>query len=156
MVSLRAITEANFQAVIDMKRPDGEDYVAPNVYSLAQAWLYRANEDVFPYAVYSDETPVGFLLLEEDLEERQLIVWRIMFPEAWANRGYGTAALRIVLERAARAGKYDRVLLECDPANLRAMHVYDKLGFAPTGEISHGATEMQYILPKMEEQEAFP
>lgn len=156
MVSLREITEDNFQAIIDMRRPEGERFVASNAYSLAQAWLYRENGDVFPYAIYSDETPVGFLLLEEDLEEEQLIIWRIMFPEERANRGFGTAALRLVLEQAARAGKYRRLLLTCDPDNPRARHVYDKLGFVPTGEISNDAIEMQYILHKTEEQEAMP
>lgn len=63
-ISIREITEDNFEAVVSMKRPDGEKFVAPNSYSLAQAWLYRENNDVFPYAIYCGENSVGFLLLE--------------------------------------------------------------------------------------------
>lgn len=50
-ISIREITEYNFDAVISMRRPDGEKFVAPNSYSLAQAWVYRNNNDVFhmPY-----------------------------------------------------------------------------------------------------------
>lgn len=38
MVNFRKITEENFDAVINMKRPEG---VAPNAVSPARAWPYR-------------------------------------------------------------------------------------------------------------------
>ena len=41
MVNFRKITEENFDAIINRKRPEGENLVAPNAVSLAQAWLYR-------------------------------------------------------------------------------------------------------------------
>ena len=37
MVNFRKIDEENFTEIIEMKRPDHENYVAPVVYSLAQA-----------------------------------------------------------------------------------------------------------------------
>lgn len=95
MVTLRAITEDNFDAIIAMKRPEGEGFVAPNSVSLAQCWLYRDNGDVFPCAIYAEKTPVGFLLLEED--ERTLMIWRIMLPEEYTGHGYGRAAVEEVI-----------------------------------------------------------
>ena len=148
MVHFGAITEDNFDAIIRMKRPDGEGFVASNAVSLAQAWLYREDGDVFPYAVYNDDEVVGFLLLEEDREEQDLILWRIMFPPEQEGKGYGTQAVQLVLKDAAAAGKYRRVLLDCDPRNRAARHVYEKLGFAPTGVVSHGSDEMEFILIK--------
>lgn len=146
-VSIREITEDNFNAIIGMKRPSREKFVAPNSYSLAQAWLYRENNDVFPYAVYCGENPVGFLLLEADYEERKLCIWRIMFPEENACKGYGTAAIKIVLDGSKKlTEKFDIVALDCDPANLRARHVYEKLGFIETGDINHGSKEMVFRL----------
>lgn len=147
MISLREINEDNFDDIIRMKRPPEEKYVASNSYSLAQAWLYRENGDVFPYAIYRDEEPVGFLLLEEDTEERWLCIWRLMFPEEQAGKGYGQQTVGLVLERArAHPEKYDRVICECAPENRRALHVYEKLGFLPTGGISHGSVELEYRL----------
>ena len=67
MVNFRKITEDNFDAIIKMKRPDDEGFVASNAVSLAQAWLYRDDGDVFPFAIYDDDTVVGFMLLEEDM-----------------------------------------------------------------------------------------
>ena len=72
MVNFRKITEENFDAIIKMKRPEDESFVASNAVSLAQAWLYRDNGDVFPFAIYDDDMVVGFMLLEEDMEYERL------------------------------------------------------------------------------------
>ena len=138
MISFRAITEDNFGTIIRMKRPDNEGFVASNAYSLAQAWLYRDNNDVYPFAIYNDEEPVGFMMLDEDLEERCLVIWRIMFPEEHQNKGYGTAAIKKIVELARESGKYDFMILDYVPENKIAEHVYTKIGFKPTGEESNG------------------
>lgn len=146
MIYFKEITEENFDAVIRMKRPEDEHYVAPNVYSLAQAWLYRKANDVYPFAIYNDDEPVGFMMLDEDLEERSLIIWRIMFPEEHQNKGYGTEAIRQIIQMAAKSGKYDFMILDYTPGNETAKHVYEKLGFKPTGEISNNEIVMRLNL----------
>ena len=138
MISFRAITEENFGTIIRMKRPENEGFVASNAYSLAQAWLYRDNNDVYPFAIYNDEEPVGFMMLDEDLEERCLVIWRIMFPEEHQNKGYGTEAIKKIVELARECGKYDFMILDYVPENKIAEHLYTKIGFKPTGEESNG------------------
>lgn len=142
MIHFKKITEENFDAIIGMKRPAGEHFVASNAVSLAQAWLYREEGDVFPFAIYNDDTPVGFMLLEEDMEEARLDLWRILLPPEQEGRGYGTAAIRLMLQYARASGRYRRVGLLCHPENHRARHIYDKLGFRPTGQICYGDVEM--------------
>ncbi|MBQ7863515.1 MAG: GNAT family N-acetyltransferase [Lachnospiraceae bacterium] len=137
MIYFRAITEENFDAVIRMKRPEDEHFVASNAYSLAQAWLYRKNNDVYPFAIYNDEEPVGFMMLDEDLEERCLVIWRIMFPVEYQKKGYGTEAIKKIVELARASGKYDFLIIDYAPENKIAEHVYTKIGFKPTGEISN-------------------
>lgn len=146
MVEFRSITEENFFAVVNMKRPAEEHFVASNDRSLAQAWLWRENGDVFPFAICDGDRPVGFMMLEEDAEERTLILWRIMFPEENTNRGYGAQAIRKVIALARESGKYDRMILDYVPGNDRAAHLYEKLGFRPTGEISNGEIVMELRL----------
>lgn len=147
MISFRKITEDNFAAIVQMKRPDEEKFVASNVYSLAQAWLYREAGDVYPFAIYHEETPVGFMMLDEDLEERCLMIWRIMFPEEHQNKGYGTRAIKQIIQMAKDSGKYDYIILDYVPENVVAKHVYEKLGFLPTGEIvNNGEIEMKLVL----------
>ena len=144
MINFRGITEENFEAIVSMKRPAEEKFVASNAYSLAQAWLYRDAGDVYPFAVYDGDTPVGFMLLDEDLEERCLMLWRIMFPAEHQNKGYGTQAVGRLILLAEASGKYDSMLLTCAPGNEIGRHVYEKLGFRPTGEVVHG--EIEYRL----------
>ena len=135
MIQFKEITEDNFTDIIKMQRPSGEGFVASNVYSLAQAWLYRNNHDVFPFAIYNDELPVGFMMLDEDIEERCLVIWRLMFPPEHQNKGYGTQVIKEIIQMAKNSGKYDFMLLDYVPENQIAKHVYEKLGFRPTGEI---------------------
>lgn len=146
MINFRAITEDNFDAIIRMKRPDDEHFVASNAYSLAQAWLYRDAGDVFPFAIYNDGEPVGFMMLDEDLDEKCLIIWRILFPVENQNKGYGTAAIREIIRLAKESGKYDFLLIDYAPDNKIAEHVYTKLGFRPTGVFEHGEYELRLDL----------
>ena len=60
MVELREITEDNFEEVINLKvSKNQESFVSSVAYSLAQAWVYK--ETAFPFAIYENEVPVGFL-----------------------------------------------------------------------------------------------
>ena len=146
MVQFRKITEENFDAVIKMKRPEGENFVASNAVSLAQAWLYRDDGDVFPFAIYDDDTIVGFMLLEEDMEQARLDLWRIMLSPEQEGKGYGTAAVKLMIQYAKDSGRYRSIYLLCAPENHIARHIYDKLGFQPTGEICYGDVQMKLDL----------
>ena len=48
MVHFRTITEDNFDAVINMKRPEGEGFVASNAVSLARPGSTGTTEMCFP------------------------------------------------------------------------------------------------------------
>ena len=145
MIQFREINEANFKAIVDMKQPDGQGFVAPNVYSLAQAWLYRANEDVFPFAIYNDDELVGFIMLDHDEDEGVLTVWRFMIAPGHQGRGYGTQALKLAINKAKASGKFSRIRLDYVPGNVIGEYVYRKVGFTPTGEIDAGEIVMELV-----------
>ena len=80
MIEIKLVDESSFQAVLDLKISEADErarFVSPNVRSLADAWLYRENGDVFPMAIYWHELVVGFLLLEIDKDEAEYFIWRI-------------------------------------------------------------------------------
>ncbi len=143
MIQFKAITEDNFSEIVHMKRPEGETFVAANVYSLAQAWLFREAGDVYPFAICEGDKVVGFMMLDEDLEERCLVIWRVLIAEESLGRGYGTEALRQIIQLARESGKYDFMILDCHPENRRAWHVYEKVGFCATGEEENGECIMR-------------
>ena len=150
MINFRAITEDNFDEIIKMRNAAGERYVAQNSVSLAQCWLYRDNGDVFPFAIYNDDEIVGFMLLEEDIDEEKLMLWRMMLwrmmlPEENCGRGYGTEAVRLIVKLAKESGRYRGIYLDCNEENRAAMHVYEKAGFERTGDINYGDAEMAII-----------
>lgn len=146
MISFRKITEENFGAIIHMKRREGEHFAASNAESLAQAWLYREAGDVFPFAIYWETSVVGFMLLEEDMDEKKLMLWRIVIDAGQEGKGYATAAIRLLIELAKESGRYEGLYLDCAEENHAAKHIYEKLGFVPTGDRNYGDIEMRLAL----------
>jgi RimJ/RimL family protein N-acetyltransferase len=45
------------------------------------------------------------------------------------NKGYGTEAMKIMLEIGFKELSLEKILLQVRPSNLRALHVFRKLGF---------------------------
>jgi diamine N-acetyltransferase len=143
MIEFKKITEENFKGIINMKQPKDQHYVASNAVSLAQAWLYYENHDVYPFAVYNEESLVGFMMLDEDLDERCMTVWRFMIAVEHQNKGYGTEALKKIISLVKESRKYDYMTLDYAIGNEHAKYIYEKLGFLPTGEISNGEVVMR-------------
>ena len=97
VISLREITSANFDDVIALRvRDEQKNYVASNTYSLAEAYAHRNH---VPFAIYADETPVGFLMYTYWEERRQYWIFRLMIAADKQGRGYGREAMRQVIER---------------------------------------------------------
>jgi diamine N-acetyltransferase len=144
MIQLRDITNENFRAVIDMKMPEDQHFVASNIYSLAQAWL---NQDCArPYAIYNDEVLVGFVMLHVDDEEKSVGIWRLMIALEHQGNGYGQAVMKLIIKNTKESGKYDFMDLYYVPENKVAEHIYRKLGFIPTGEVEDNEIIMRLDL----------
>lgn len=143
MVHFQKITEENFRQVLAVDPGDNGRFTASVAVSLAQAWLYYENHDVYSFAVYDGETPVGFMQLDEDLENRCMCLWRVMIDVSRQGRGLGAAAVERLIALVRESGKYDRLELGCAPENTRAMRLYEKLGFRPAGPMEEGELPMR-------------
>lgn len=128
-MEFRQIASENFDAVCRLQNPASGRFVATNERSLAQAWLFRKNSEVFPYAIYEGETPVGFIMLRKIFKERRLLLWRLMIDEKYMHRGLGTAAVRKVIDDVRASGDFDRITLFCEAENAGALRLYERLGF---------------------------
>ena len=62
------------------------------------------------------------------------------------GRGLGTAAVELLCRYARDSRRYKYLQLLCAPENAAARHIYDKLGFRPTGEICFGDVERRLEL----------
>jgi diamine N-acetyltransferase len=145
-VALREIDESNFYQVLALRRPEGEEYVAPNNVSLAEAWLYRDEDTINPQAIYDNETLVGFVMTHDDLSRRIRDIWRMLIPVEFENQGYGTMTLQFLIAQARAERRFDALMLSFVPVNSLAQHVYHKVGFVETGAIDDGEVVMGYRL----------
>lgn len=143
MIQFKSIDEDNFYDVIEMKLPDTE-FVAENVYSLAEAWLSKG--DMMPYAIYNDDTLVGFIMLEKNYKTGGLGILRMMIAEEHQNKGYGKESLKLVMNNPEHYEDYDFIYLYVVSENERATYVYKKAGFYETGEVEEGENVLRYDL----------
>jgi len=112
-------------------RPDQRDFVATNLSSLIQAWT---DDSSHALEIRGDGRVVGFALVA--LERRDQVWWicRLMIDRAAQGRGYGRAAMNMILDRLRRTPGCDRVLIGHHPANLPARKLYLSLGFQRTDQ----------------------
>lgn len=133
VVSFREITPENFDAVIDLQvREDQKGFVASNMYSLAEAYAHPGR---FPLAVYAGETPVGFVMYVDLRERSQFWIFRVMIDAAQQGRGYGRAAMRLLIERMRALPGCTQIYISYEPENNPARQLYASLGFVITGEM---------------------
>ncbi len=135
-VELAPITKDNLAEVFDLKvAPGQEGFVATNPWSLAQA--LAEYEIAWPRAVVADGAVVGFLMLEidpADEDGRPYWLWRLMIDAASQRKGYGEAALRLVLEELRVIGATE-LFTSWVPGEQGPEGFYLRFGFQPTGEL---------------------
>jgi histidinol dehydrogenase len=141
---MRVVTAANIDALIQLDvAPEQQGLVGSVAKSIAQASVRPAGT---PLGLYNGETPVGLLLLwdarrDPDEPADQLYVWRILVDARHQRKGYGTLAMRWVIDEARRMGVAS-VGLSHQPKAGNAGPFYEKLGFRYTGRVEHGEREM--------------
>jgi len=153
MIRLQPVSEGNFIEVLELKA--SEDLVAPNRESLAEAYLslkeaIDENELHYaemPFAILHDRTVVGFAMVcfedGEDVNSDGEIFWlsRFMIDESHQGKGYGKAALVLLLDFAKTKptgieAKY--AYTSYSPGNEGAAKTYASIGFKETGQIFEG------------------
>lgn len=140
-MQLVEITKENWGAVImlttnqDGRHTLGEEFVASNAYSLLQAayeggWTVKAIEEagaLVGFAMY------GFC---EEVDGYELCRFMIDFKHQ--RKGYGKKALKLVVETIRQQYACNMLYLSVEPENTRAINLYQRFGFAPTGDVLEG------------------
>lgn len=144
-MELRAITEQNYQKILDLSTGAGqEEFVARNVRSLAQAWVFR--DRARPYALYEGEEPVGFIMFDWRPEKKWVEIWRLMIDHRFQGKGYGRAAVQKALEFLREGGLFNKVQINYVEENQGAKHLYRSLGFQETGAMEGNEVVMEMDL----------
>lgn len=132
-VTLREVTTENLREVLGLKvAPEQERFVASNAISIAQAHFYP--EVAWFRAIYADETPVGFLMLEDRAGAPEVFLWRFMIDRRYQKHGYGRRAIDLVLDHVRARSGTSALILSHVPGDGSPAPFYERLGFVHTGE----------------------
>lgn len=124
--------------------PHQEQFVASNAVSLAEAHF----EPVLPWfrAIYADDIPVGFLMIEYNIEEQFYFLWRFMIDERYQKHGYGQQALALLFAYVKTLPNADALYTSCVPGDGGPGPFYEQLGFVYTGDEEDGELYMRRAL----------
>ena len=88
---------------------------------------------------------MGFAMIYVDGEHGEYYIWRLMIDKRFQHKGFGTAAMKLVIAELKRLGA-DKITLSVEPDNEDAASLYRKLGFAFNGRLEDGEAYMELKL----------
>ncbi|MBM7620136.1 RimJ/RimL family protein N-acetyltransferase [Bacillus tianshenii] len=150
-IKLRKIDESNWKEAINLKvGAEQEEYVASNVYSLAQ---YQFLKDFKAMGIYSEEEDrmIGFAMYGIDPDDGNYWIYRLMVDKGEQGRGFGKLALQLIVEdiKANNDKDIPCIILGFHPENHIAKGIYLKGGFVETEMAPWGEQLARLELKKM-------
>ena len=141
MVEFREITENNYDDCLKLEvSEDQKTFVASNVYSLAQAWVFY--DTAYPFAIYADNIMVGFIMMGYYKPKGIYNIWRLMIDKRFQGKGYGKAALVLAVKYLKEKYNVSEIFLSFEPDNTVAEKLYSSIGFQRTGEVENNEIVM--------------
>lgn len=143
LVELRAINEDNYQQCFSLKASvEKESFVDSVIYSLAEAWVFR--KDTRPFAIYENDTMIGFVSMYVGEENHQII--NFLIDDAFQKRGLGTRAAKECIRYLQRDYNASRISVPVELENTAAQKFWEKLGFYFSNSIEDGYAFMRLNL----------
>ena len=142
MVKLIEITEENWLEAASLSVKESQkEFLAPAIGILARGYVYRnCNPKVF--VIENDGVIVGLSLVREFSDEPLgYDLQQFMIDRRYQGRGYGTAALQLILDKLRREGHYDRVEVCVKKKDAEAIRLYEKAGFVDSGYIDEDSPD---------------
>ena len=152
VIFLREITGANRPEVERLGvTSEQENYVAGVVESLVEA---AATPAACPWyrAVYAGDEPVGFVMISDGIPDGHpeylgpYFLWRLLIDARWQGRGFGRAALELVVEYVRTRPNASTLLTSVVPGPASPMGFYLRCGFARTGQVFDGEDVLELRL----------
>jgi len=152
LVSLREITEDNSAAVEALTITEEQThYVASVTQSLQDAKDYP---DAKPWyrAIYAEDEPVGFIMISDGItvDDPSYVgpyyLWRLLVDCRFQGRGYGTAALDLVIEHVRTRPDARTLLVSHAVGPASPATFYQQYGFELTGEVHEGEPILEFDL----------
>jgi diamine N-acetyltransferase len=152
-LTFRPADKDNFRVLSRLMRtltPQQQTFVAHNAYSMLEA-LYEP-DNLFAYGIYDDDVPVGFFLYGYDPDDNTWGIVRFMIGGTHQGKGYGRAAITMLLDHMQRTHGCTFIYISFVPENVIAEKLYASVGFVDTGEMDDG--EVVYVFRRPSEDPA--
>lgn len=148
MLRLERVTGRNVWDIVELKVAEAQrSFVADNAVSIIEAYATIAgNGHAFPFGLYDNETPVGFMMIGFDVDDAwedapavargNYNLWRLMVDKRYQRRGHGREAITRALEfiRTWPCGRARYCWLSYEPDNAVSRRLYAAFGFHETGD----------------------
>lgn len=136
MLKLAEINEDNWMEAAALRVREGQrSYLAPAIGILARGYVYR-NCGGRVYAFEADGTIVGLALVREFADDPVgYDLQQFLIDERYQGKGYGSAALALILSELRKDGHYDHVEVCVKKEDIPAIRLYEKFGFVDSGYI---------------------
>lgn len=151
MLRLTEINEENWTEAVRLTvAEDQKGYLDSAVGILARGYAYRASR-ARVIGIEKDGALIG-LALVKDLDEEPACydLQQFMIDRSRQGKGYGTEALRLILEELGRERKYGCAEVCVKKEDAAALRVYEKAGFRDTGYTDEDAPDclnLMYYFP---------
>lgn len=130
MIYLKEVDEDNYGSGLHVAE-NQKKFVADVTIFLARAFIHH-NFRPRAYTICDNEEAVGMVLYFDNDHQNAYSLDQLFIDERYQSRGYGTAALELVLQEMRRDGKYHKVSLSYVEGDNSAKRLYEKFGFLET------------------------
>ena len=138
MVTLRPLDDTNRDAVLALRvSPAQLNFVSSVADSLVEAAEEPDGRAIY-WAVYDDETPVGFVMISDEVGASGYIpqyLWKLLIDERHQRKGYGTATLDLVVEYLRGRTGVEAMWTSAGEGEGSPIPFYERYGFERTGDI---------------------
>ena len=150
MIRLIDIDETSFFAARALSlREDQRRFLDSPLGIIARGYVYR-KERARVLAIADDDAIVGLLLVKDmDEEPACYDLQQFMIDGRFQGRGYGRAALGLLLNDLKQEKKYAEVEVCVDKANAAALALFTGAGFMDTGYVDPDAPDCLNLMCRL-------
>lgn len=138
MIALREIGDSNRDAVLALRVSSEQlNFVSSVADSLQEATDEPHGRAIY-WAVYDDETPIGFVMISDEVGAPGYIpqyLWKLLIDERHQRKGYGTATLDLIVEYFRGRPGVEVIWTSAGQGDGSPIRFYERYGFERTGEI---------------------
>jgi len=138
VVSLRPLDDSNREAVEALRVSQSQEQFVSSVTDSLQEAAEHPDAHPISWAVYDDDTPVGFVMIADEVDNPEYIpqyLWKLLIDERYQRQGFGSATLDLIVEYFRGRPGVEVLNTSAGQGEGSPLGFYERYGFERTGEI---------------------